>query len=386
MILENGRVVPSRITEAREARSMSMGELGDHIGITRQSISKYEQGIIIPSFEVLNNMAKCLEMPIDFFYKNDYNVRANASAMFFRSNVNVSKKVKNACKYQVKWANEIINYLAQYIEFIRCEVPTIDTDYEILSLEDIEDLALQIREKWNLGDQPINDVIGILESRGIIIGQFTENAHCSFRGVTAFSAWANGVPYILYNSEQKSAVRITFSILHELGHLILHNSISEQDAIKRDVIDLADKQADRFAAAFLLPATSFPKDIRGTSIDFLVMLKHKWRAAISTMLKRCEDLELLSEYQIAYLKRQMTIRKYWRKEPLDDELTVEPSELIKDAIYLLIENRIITENEFCNSLALSQNDLRCLCGLPEEFFNKGRRTTKLDLKIIPLPK
>ena len=49
----NGKIVPSRITEAREARAMSMGELADAINITRQSVSKYERGIIKPAPEVL---------------------------------------------------------------------------------------------------------------------------------------------------------------------------------------------------------------------------------------------------------------------------------------------------------------------------------------------
>ena len=39
-------IVPSRITEAREARAMSMEDLAEDIGVTRQSVSKYERGIV----------------------------------------------------------------------------------------------------------------------------------------------------------------------------------------------------------------------------------------------------------------------------------------------------------------------------------------------------
>ena len=39
-------IIPSRITEAREARAMSMEDLANSIGVTRQSVSKYEKGII----------------------------------------------------------------------------------------------------------------------------------------------------------------------------------------------------------------------------------------------------------------------------------------------------------------------------------------------------
>ena len=42
-------VIPARITEAREARALSMEELSAEIGVTRQAISKFEKGITPPS-------------------------------------------------------------------------------------------------------------------------------------------------------------------------------------------------------------------------------------------------------------------------------------------------------------------------------------------------
>ena len=50
-------IIPSRITEAREARAFSMGDLADSIGVTRQSISKFERGIINPSIQSLQAIA-----------------------------------------------------------------------------------------------------------------------------------------------------------------------------------------------------------------------------------------------------------------------------------------------------------------------------------------
>ena len=88
---------------------------------------------------------------------------------------------------------------------------------------------------------------------------------------------------------------------------------------------------------------------------------------MSTIIKRCETLELLTENQINYLKRQMTTKKYWYKEPLDDILTIAEPEMIRDAVYLLIDNRIITKTAFINASGLSIDDLKCICGLPDEF-------------------
>lgn len=374
-------IVPSRITEAREARAMSMEDLAEDIGITRQSVSKYERGIVSPSPEILQAISLSLGFPLEFFYKIEKNASAGSSPLFFRSR-SIAKKVKTACKYQIKWTDEIKKQLEVYVDFIERDLPTIDKNYEDLTFEDIEELALEVRKAWELDDDPIVDLVGLLENKGVILTQFATNSFCSFKGIDAFSCWKDGTPYILYHSVPKSAVRTRFSILHELGHLIMHSSISEEDSTNKGVVDLADTQADRFAAAFLLPATSFPKDIRSTSLISLEAVKRKWGAALSTIIKRCETLELLTENQINYLKRQMTTQKYWYKEPLDDVLTVAEPEMLRDAIYLLINNKIITKAAFINATALPLQDLQHICGLPDDFFDEFNQRKKPVLRLL----
>ncbi len=375
-------IVSSRITEAREARSFSMEALADYAGVTKQSISKYERGIINPSSEVLQAISLTLNFPIDFFYKEDTASFATSSALFFRSRSNIAKKVKKACTYQIKWTDEIKNILESYVDFIDNHIPTINDNYDDLSLDDIEELALQMRKEWGLEDRPVGDLIGILENNGVLVSQFAVNNFCAFKGIDAFSSWKNGTPYILYHSIPKSAVRTRFSILHELGHLVLHSAVSDSDAVKKNVLDYADMQADRFAAAFLLPATSFPNDISGTSLASLEVIKRKWGAAFSTIIKRCETLDLLSENQLNYLKRQMTTKKYWHKEPLDDVLVINGPEMLRDAITLLLENNILTRDSFLSVSALPPEDLKSICALPDDFFVGYGSRRKPMLKVL----
>lgn len=374
-------IIPSRITEAREARAISMGDLAVEIGITRQSVSKYERGIITPAPEMLQAISNYLEFPISFFYKKEIGDIARSSTLFFRSKSNISKKVKNACKYQVKWADTLKKQLGQYLDFIEKEIPTIDNDYEDLSYEDVEQIALWVRHKWDIGDSPICDLIGLLENKGAIITHVATNNLCQFKGIDGFSSWKDGTPYIIYSNE-KSAVRIRNSLAHELGHLVMHSSISEEDSIKKEVIDKADEQADRFAAAFLLPATSFPNDVHGPSLKYIEGLKRKWGVSMGAIIYRCQDLELLTENQISYLKKQMTSKQYWYKEPLDDVLEIESPEILRDAIYLLIENQILTKESFINNTGFSVNDLKSICGLPDDFFNFYNPRQKPKLKVL----
>ena len=190
-------VIASRITEAREARAMSMEDLAENIGVTRQSVSKYEKGIVNPSPEILQAISYALSFPTEFFYKTEQKTLAGSSPLFFRSNSNIAKKVKNACKYQIKWTDEIKKQLERYVDFVERDIPTLDKEYEDLTLEDIEELALTIRKAWGLSDDPIDDLIGVLENKGVIVTQFATSDFCTFKGIDAFSCWKDGTPYIL---------------------------------------------------------------------------------------------------------------------------------------------------------------------------------------------
>ena len=174
-----GSVIPGRITEAREARVLSMGDLADRIGVTRQSVSKYERGIMNPSPDVLQSISFLLRFPIDFFYKEEMGMAAGRSPLFFRSKSNITKKAKTACKHQVKWVREVKGQLEKYVEFLDQKPPTIDINHEDLQDKDIEELALSVRREWELGDAPVGDLIGILENQGIIVAQFAGNEFCS---------------------------------------------------------------------------------------------------------------------------------------------------------------------------------------------------------------
>jgi putative transcriptional regulator len=57
--------VTNRITELRVAASMSQAELGDLIGVTRQTVNAIEAGKYSPSLEAAFRMARVLNVPLE---------------------------------------------------------------------------------------------------------------------------------------------------------------------------------------------------------------------------------------------------------------------------------------------------------------------------------
>ena len=64
-------------------------------------------------------------------------------------------------------------------------------------------------------------------------------------------------PIVVLGSDKGAAVRSRFDAAHELAHLLLHSKFDEKDLKNATRFKQIERQADRFAGAFILPATTF---------------------------------------------------------------------------------------------------------------------------------
>lgn len=374
--IERKKIVPLRLKQARVSRSMSMNDLAEMVGVTRQTISQYEMGKIEPSDKVLNDMSLYLKYPVQFFYKEILQSQVNNSLIFFRSKKTTKVKDKNAAEIKINLFKEINDYLEKFVDFPKVNFPEIeypDYDVETLSLEEIEEIAMKVREFWSLGEGPINNLIQILQINGVLCTRIVINN----KKLDGFSQWLDNRPYIFLSDDKKSSSRTRFSLAHELGHLIMHVNYLEDEYLssienKNNIKIIEEKfenEANMFAAAFLMPKESFSKDIYSSSLEHFINLKKKWKVSIQSMIYRCADLELLSENQIDYLKRQLSTKRYWSIEPLDNKIPIEKPFIQRQSIELLLEHKIVTPLEICNDIMMYPSEIEEFCFLDKDTLN-----------------
>lgn len=345
-------VVPQRLADARVALQMSRADVGRALGITGTAIGHYENGDRRPDMSVLMQLAQFLRQPVSFFLTEPPTGSMKKNVRFFRSVGPKSNKINMALDVRTNWLWEFVQMLLD--AGIRLPTPNVPFFDDIehdgeFSLEQIEYIAARTRRHWNLGDAPINNMVALLESQGVIVSRFALGSE----KIDAFSCWINGRPYVLLGSDKGSAVRSRFDAAHELGHLILHRDISQDDMESKATRDRIEREANWFAGAFLLPRASIFREFYSTRASHLKGLKQRWLVSMQAIAHRARDIGAIDDDQYVSFRIQMTKTKQLAKEPLDDTIPIERPGLLYNAWKKLVERGLLPKLDSDETLGIS---------------------------------
>jgi Zn-dependent peptidase ImmA (M78 family) len=157
-------------------------------------------------------------------------------------------------------------------------------------------------------DSPIADLVRRLERNGVVVIALPY----PIRDHDAFSLWADTEPRkpVIVVTSGKPGDRMRFSIAHELGHLVLHRGA---EGSRSEL----EKQADEFAAEFLMPREAIRKELfPPVTLSGLVELKKRWGVSMQALVVRARDLDVITERQYKYLFQQMGSHGWRIEEPV----------------------------------------------------------------------
>ena len=272
---------------ARHLNGYSLQDVSNQLGkeITKQALHKYEMGDAIPDSEMIGKLCRVLNVRHDFFFTS---TSVDIQKVEFRKFDTLPAKEQNRIVEVVK--DNISKYLEiENILSIRSDfVNPLQGITDVRSLEDIEKATDTLREKWKIGDGPISSCVELLEDNNIKVIQI--NVEDGFDGM---QAWVNDtIPMIAFNRMKlKSPDRIRFTILHELGHMLL------------PIRHLPEKQKEQichqFAASLLISKAAAFKEM-GTRRNRLMVeelgeLKKEYGISIQALVMRARDLGIISK-------------------------------------------------------------------------------------------
>ena len=352
---------PSRLTLVRERKGLSKSELAKLIDVDLRTIVAYESGEFPPSPETLHRLEKALGFPVDFFHGEDLE-KPHPDAASFRS----FSKLKSTRRDMALAQGAIALHLNHWLES-KFELP--DADLPDLSRErSPEQAAMAIRQIWGIGELPIRNMVHLLEAKGIRVFSLAIDT----REVDAFSMWRENMPFVFLNNN-KSSERSRYDAAHELGHLLLHRHSSPQG---RE----AEKDADIFAGAFLMPKASIISHSRRfLTVNDLVSLKRIWNVSVAALNYRLHEVGMLSDWEYRTLSIQIAKRGYRTYEP--DQSPRETSQMLTVMFNSLYEEGM-SRWQIARSLRLPQSELEQLMfGLTmTRIEGSGRTTTSTPVR------
>jgi Zn-dependent peptidase ImmA (M78 family)/transcriptional regulator with XRE-family HTH domain len=359
--------IGQRLAEAREARGMTNGTLAELIGVSPTAISQYEKGLVSPRPETMTKLVERLNLPHSFFTRLPA-AQAN-EVLFWRSLSSATQSARTKARRRFGWLKQIVAYLREYLDFPTVRLPRVDLPANILELSgnQIESIAQECRAFWGLGSGPIADFILCLENNGVIVSRGALEAE----KLDAFSEMANdGTPYIFLTADKQSAVRSRLDAAHEVGHLILHRNIEEKQFNNPKIYKQLEDQAFRFGSAFLLPEKAFTSELWSPTLDAFRSLKERWRVSIGAMIKRCEELEMITEQETKRLFINYNRREWRIREPFDDTLIAEQPRLLRRSFELLISEGVKTRAQILLDLPFAPTDIEDLACLPSGYLTQ----------------
>jgi len=354
--------VGERLREAREARGMTAVALADVLGVSRAAISQYENGHQTPAPDVMREISRVLNLPVQRFLKQFFS--RDRGTIFYRSMSSATKRARSRAERRYEWLREICNFLERYIRFPEVNYPDFDLTEDAARLGDdtIEERATEARRFWGLGDGPISNVTWLLENKGTVVCRTELEADT----LDAFSEWRmdDTRPFIILSAAKESTARSRFDAAHELGHMLLHRRLNADSLKQQFSFKLIEHQANRFASSFLLPASTFGTEVRSCTLDAFRSLKERWGVSIAAMIMRAHQLQVISDEQSKRLWMNLSRRKWRTREPLDDITEPEQPRYLRRCFEHLVDQRIISTQEVPFQLGISSHDVESLLGLP----------------------
>jgi Zn-dependent peptidase ImmA (M78 family)/DNA-binding XRE family transcriptional regulator len=336
-------VTHTRLSIARRRRAMTKKGLADAVGVTLNTVMRYEAGEIEPSDENVEKIARCLRFPRAFFDgpEIDEPRRDNAS---FRGMASKSARIMDAALASGAMAFLLDDWITE--KFDRPEPDILD-----LQQEKPHAAAELLRQYWGLGHKPIANMVHLLETKGIRVFSLAENT----KEVDAFSLWRDDTPYIFLN-RFKSAERSRFDAAHELAHLCLHK---HGGAYTEYVGDNLEREANAFAGAFLMPESDVRSICRRPiySVDDLAEYKKRWRVSVSAFNYRLRELKMINEGKSTSNYVEMSRRGWLKTEP--SGIAREQSSVLQDIINDLLSGGI-TKTKIAADLAIPPAEVEAL--------------------------
>jgi Zn-dependent peptidase ImmA (M78 family)/DNA-binding XRE family transcriptional regulator len=281
-----GKAIAENVLRNRMVLGLSQAKLAKKAGLSRLAYQNIEEGKSVPRVDTLQKVAVALGVGVMDLIEQ----APTLSSVRFRSRKKM--RTRQAILARVgKWLRDF-NQLEELLDAkigyrFRGLAEKLPSWHGRATLGLAREAAEVARQEADLRpDEPILDICGLLESRGVKVYALSVASH-EFSGLAV--AEEDGGPAIVVNVWERFPVeRWIFSAAHELGHLILHLKSFNVDQAEYNKQE--EDEASNFASHFLMPEEAFDKYLKKSSglglVHWTLKVKRIFGVSYKTVLFR----------------------------------------------------------------------------------------------------
>ncbi len=339
-------IIGQRIHNSRVHKGFSMQEVADNIGVSKQMINKYEQGKSMPSSEKLIALSKLFQQKVDYFFRKP---EVAIGEISFRKKSKFGAKRISALKEEIRI--QIENYL--FIETI-CDVHYVFENplqsSPTSNENEVKEAVKQLRTYWNIGQDAIHNIIDLLEDHHIkVLEVDDETGHFDGLATIIDSKYP-----IIVIAKAMPIERKRFTLLHELGHLLLPLESFEEKH--------QEKLCNIFASEMLLSEeniiTEFGSNRSRISLEELKNIQEKYGISISAIVYKLGQTKIMSQDRIKRFYQRLNFELGLKEEvELSRYDGLEHSSRYENLVYRAASEELISLSKASSLLKISLDKL-----------------------------
>ncbi len=338
---------PQGLKSARLLAGVSLRELQNRLGglVSHNAISKYEQGEMVPDNATIIKFSEVLGVRPGYFFTDP---KVSLGKIDFRKKSSLTQteiaQIQEKTRLRVERYLEVeglLNISSRFKNPISKKI--------VKSPDKAEEAAEIVRTEWGLGTFPISNVIEALEERDVKVIEVAASE--KFDGLSTYVD--EKIPVTVVN-ENFATERKRFTVLHELGHLMMNIPGTESKN--------CESYCHRFAAAFLFPASEVFQTLgesrKSIALGELVAIKEEYGISVQAAMRRAFDLRIIS--QPIYKSFCIKMASNRKEDGLGDFKGIEKTHRLLQLVFRLASEKIVTLERAAALLDLPLMQFRAL--------------------------
>lgn len=322
--------IGAQVRKRRRILGLTMQDVVDQLstgGVTlsKAAISKYENGKSVPKATTLRALARALDCSTDHLLAES---TAEIAWLRFRRKTSLSKRLEVEIKETAKQWLQARLLVEEAIGERKIDLKL--PQASVRTVEDAEAVSRDVRNEWAVGDWPLESIAVAMEKSGVIVVEVNVQ-----KDLDGLSGIASGNVRFVVVAAGAPVDRMRMNLAHELGHIVIKPTEDEK---------LDDQAAFRFAASLIVPSSvvfdRIGRSRKTVALQELLLLKQEYGLSIQALIRRCYDLNVISEWTYKRLNIELRSKGWHRHEPGECAQLERPSQFQSHLLRCITEGTV----------------------------------------------